>query len=188
MTPSKYSASSLRFNELLVSILVISILVALAVLNFRSLTNNSLRSVILDNFVENVQFAREEAIKREASVVICKSSDGRSCTTSGEWEAGWLVFVDQDNDGILEDIDADGVLAFGVEILKVHTALDESIRFRSATHSIAYGRYGTTYRTSDFTYCDRRGVDYSKSVSIYTTGEQEISDVHYLDSVSMCST
>lgn len=46
--------------------------------------------------------ARSEAIKRNLRVTLCKSADGASCTTEGDWAQGWLVFVDRDSDGVLD--------------------------------------------------------------------------------------
>lgn len=59
-----------------------------------------------------VSFARAEAIKRNARVTMCASSNGTSCT--GGWAQGWIVFVDA---GVAAD-------ASGDEILRVHPALD----------------------------------------------------------------
>lgn len=176
MISSRRHNAGLTLIELLVTISVVAILAGLAVSNFRTLINNSIRTATVNNFVGYLQYARGEAIKRNVNIVICKSTDGESCVTSGEWEAGWLVFLDHDDDGVLEDIDADDVLAKGIEILKIQTALDGSISFRSSSNVIAYKRDGTTDGTIDFTFCDSRGASYSKTVNVYMTGRQEVSE------------
>lgn len=43
-------------------------------------------------------FARSEAIKRNQVVTICKSNNAETC--GGSWTDGWIVFVDEDKDGI----------------------------------------------------------------------------------------
>ena len=43
-------------------------------------------------------YAQSEAIKRNGVVSLCPSRDGTTCTPSGEWSAGWLIFVNLDRD------------------------------------------------------------------------------------------
>ncbi|MDR0770009.1 MAG: GspH/FimT family pseudopilin [Burkholderiales bacterium] len=44
-----------------------------------------------------IALARTEAIKRNGRVIICISADQQTCTQSGGWEQGWLVYFDPDN-------------------------------------------------------------------------------------------
>ena len=37
------------------------------------------------------QLPRSEAIKRNAPVTLCASSNGTTCATSGGWQVGWIV-------------------------------------------------------------------------------------------------
>ena len=46
---------------------------------------------------------RSEAIKRNARVVMCKSSTGERCEPAGRWEQGWIVFQDPNNNRILDE-------------------------------------------------------------------------------------
>lgn len=55
-------------------------------------------------FLSNLYLARGEAIKRNSRVVLCKSANGNSCTESGGWEQGWIVFNDT-NDNSVRDAD-----------------------------------------------------------------------------------
>ena len=48
--------------------------------------------------------ARAEAIKQGYRVNLCKSINGRTCTTGGSWDGGFLLHVDRDHDG---DVAAD---------------------------------------------------------------------------------
>lgn len=45
--------------------------------------------------VEDLRFARAEAIKRSRRVEVCKTSDGASCSagTTGGWAGGWMVMA-----------------------------------------------------------------------------------------------
>jgi type IV fimbrial biogenesis protein FimT len=47
-----------------------------------------------NEMVTSVYLARSEAIKRNTTMTLCTSADGSACTTSGDWEQGWIVVVD----------------------------------------------------------------------------------------------
>ena len=78
--------------ELLVTITIMAILLAVAVPSFRdSSVSSQLRSAS-NNLIASARFARSEAIKRNASVTLCVSSDGQTCGTGG-WQQGWIVLT-----------------------------------------------------------------------------------------------
>ncbi|HXX83791.1 MAG TPA: GspH/FimT family pseudopilin [Casimicrobiaceae bacterium] len=52
---------------------------------------------------ETLQRARSEAIKHGYRVNVCKSRDRVRCTDHGGWDAGWLMFVDENHDGQVDD-------------------------------------------------------------------------------------
>ena len=47
--------------------------------------------------------ARTEAVRRGHRVNLCKSPDRRQCAGRGTWNGGFLVFVDVNNDGLVDD-------------------------------------------------------------------------------------
>jgi type IV fimbrial biogenesis protein FimT len=53
---------------------------------------------------DTLDIARSEAIKSGYRVNVCKSADRKQCTTRGGWEAGWIMYIDENHDG---DIDTD---------------------------------------------------------------------------------
>ena len=46
--------------------------------------------------------ARTEAVKRQVRVNVCKSNDGRQCSATGTWSAGWIMFAEDNRDGDIE--------------------------------------------------------------------------------------
>jgi type IV fimbrial biogenesis protein FimT len=52
-----------------------------------------------NNLAASAYFARSEAIKRNALITLCVSSDGTTCATSGGWQQGWIVRCPS-NDGV----------------------------------------------------------------------------------------
>jgi type IV fimbrial biogenesis protein FimT len=77
--------------ELMVTLAVVGILVALAVPALGDATLSSQLSASANRLAASATLARSEAIKRNASVVVCMSADGTSCASSGGWEQGWVM-------------------------------------------------------------------------------------------------
>ncbi len=44
----------------------------------------------------HLEYARNQAIQRQRPVTVCASDNGRDCSGSSQWKAGWIVFTDSD--------------------------------------------------------------------------------------------
>jgi len=78
--------------ELMVAIAVLAVLLLVAVPSFREAGLPSQLRAIANNMVAATQIARSEAIKRNATVTLCVSSDGKTCG-AGNWQQGWIVMT-----------------------------------------------------------------------------------------------
>lgn len=78
--------------ELLVTLSVMSILIAVAVPNFRDQIKNNRSDALAEGFLAEINRARSEAIRRPALVSMCPSLDGVTC--GGTWKDGFITFVD----------------------------------------------------------------------------------------------
>jgi type IV fimbrial biogenesis protein FimT len=85
--------------ELMIVLAVASELLGAAVPAMTSTIKSVQLSSASNELLAGLFLARSEAIKRNGRGVICKSADGATCTASGGWEQGWLVFHDANNDG-----------------------------------------------------------------------------------------
>ena len=83
--------------ELLVVLALLAILLALAVPNFRTLVQNTRATSQANELLTMLQYARSEALKRGRPVSLCQSEDAATC--SGDWEDGWIVYVDGNGAG-----------------------------------------------------------------------------------------
>ena len=72
--------------ELMVTISIMAILMMIAVPSFNEVTLSSKLTALANNFVASAQFARSEAIKRNATVTLSEASGG--------WQNGWMVLRD----------------------------------------------------------------------------------------------
>lgn len=75
--------------ELLVTMAVAAILLTVAVPNFQMFVLNSRMASQANDLITAFNMARSEAVKRAASVTVCASSNGTTCT--GTWAQGWIV-------------------------------------------------------------------------------------------------
>jgi type IV fimbrial biogenesis protein FimT len=78
--------------ELLVTVVVLSILLGLAVPAFRTFMQNDQQWVQQNNLVLALNAARSEAIKQDVfgGVRVCSSTDAATCTGT-PWNQGWIV-------------------------------------------------------------------------------------------------
>ncbi len=104
--------------ELMLTISIASILLAVAVPSYQSLMRESRLTTQANELMTSLHYARSEAVKRGMRVTICKSSDGASCTNGSNWQDGWLIFSDASMAGTVDGVD---------EVLRVFPGLNGSI-------------------------------------------------------------
>jgi len=85
--------------ELMVAVAILAVLAALAAPSFNEAILSNRLASYANTFVASAQLARGEAIKRNATVVMCRWAGGTSCAASGGWQQGWIVWRDADGDG-----------------------------------------------------------------------------------------
>jgi type IV fimbrial biogenesis protein FimT len=86
-------AGGFSLIELMVTIAVLAIVLAMAVPAFAALINGNRLVAQANELVASLQLARSEAVRRNAKVVLCRSSDGSSCAGAGVAWSGWIVRV-----------------------------------------------------------------------------------------------
>lgn len=80
--------------ELVITITIFTILLALAIPSFQGLIASTRVSTSTNDFLAALAQARSEAIRRGQRVTLCMSANGAQCTNAGSWEQGWIIFTD----------------------------------------------------------------------------------------------
>jgi type IV fimbrial biogenesis protein FimT len=180
--------------ELVITLTVAGILMALAAPSMFSFLASNRLTAQTNDLIADLSFARSEAIKRNGTVVICKSTNPTAATptcdvtTSDPWETGRIIFFDNVDSaaGITQNYDYQ--TADNDKLLRVREPLDgnNTLRPNSSTvtpnlsNYLAYTKYGLTTLaapgTSDgphrFTVCDQHGN--LRGVLLETTGRSSL--------------
>jgi type IV fimbrial biogenesis protein FimT len=164
--------SGFTILELMMTLTVASVIMALAVPSFRDFIKNSRMSGASNDLLASLQLARTEAIKRRHSVAVCASANANAavpgCTGSFNG-AGWVVWDDVDNDSAIDG---------GESVLARHAALDPGLTVSESANVVVYQPSGflSVNQTNFILLCDDRanaqlGNSYFKrAVSISKTG------------------
>jgi len=90
-----WSRSGFTLIELIVTVAVLAIVVAMAAPAFNGMIANNRSAGMASELVATLNYARSESIRQAKRVSICPSTNGTSCLASAnDWAKGWLVFVD----------------------------------------------------------------------------------------------
>ena len=106
--------------ELVVTVAVLSILLAIAAPSFASLRQRTAVTTTHNLLLTGFATARNYAVSFQRLTTICPGTPASGCRADGIWDAGWLVFVDANGDGRLDAGDAlvhhENVMRDGVQI------------------------------------------------------------------------
>lgn len=107
----KLIASGFTLVELMVTVAIVGILIAVAVPSFDSLLSTNTAEAAADRLTSSLAYARSEAVTRSANVTVCSKADGaNTCATgtdSNDWSNGWLTYI-EDAAGGTDSVDSDG--------------------------------------------------------------------------------
>lgn len=153
--------------ECMLVIAIAAVLAGLAVPSFSRLVYDSRRAAALNAFIGSVQLARSEAAKRAGDVVLCKSAGTQSCSATGEWDPGWLVFANIDRDSPAQ-VDADEpILHVGMPLPAARVSANrDALVFRPLDQASTNGTV---------VFCDARGPEHARAVIVSPSGRPRIS-------------
>jgi type IV fimbrial biogenesis protein FimT len=91
---SKRHTSGFSLTELIITMSIAAILLAIGIPSFKYVTVSNRISTEVNGLLGDMQFARSEAVKEGLPVTVCSSSDGQTCNGGTAWQSGWIVFLD----------------------------------------------------------------------------------------------
>lgn len=171
--------SGFTLIELLVTLTIAAILLTVAVPNFLLFLQNSRLTSQANDFITMLNYAKSEAIKRGVRTTVCSSVDGVSCAASTTWETGWLVFVDCDGNGSVDnatcpDWDGNGV-ADDEPVLQVRQRIEGGNTLRAAVaQRVTYQNSGFSGFADTFRLCDTRGNVFSRAITLNRQGRVSV--------------
>lgn len=92
--------------ELLVVVAIVALVLALAVPSMAAIVSAQQLSAFASALQVSLQLARNDAVMRGGTTVLCKSPDGSACSQTGGWEQGWIVFEDRNHNAQREQTEA----------------------------------------------------------------------------------
>lgn len=185
----KRRRSGFTLIELMIAIAVAAILITLATPSFRLLIQNNRISGAANDFVTALNLARGEAIKRGATVFICRTDDPQAAPPDcqranngwhdGNWSTGWLIYaVPTDTIAAAADyVDGTDVL------VRLGEGAVGDIRITSETNGIGnqrlgYSADGMLFGANDAAYavCDDRNESAGRLIHIPITGRPSVEE------------
>ena len=170
--PTRSNSHSQGFTliELLVTVAILGIVAVIAAPSLQNFVLNNRIRAQAAALTSSLAFARTEAITRSTRVVTCPLTARADCVCpddNEEWESGWQVFVDTDDDAICDSDDS---------LLEVHGPLDGSgttLRGYDDVDDVIYKvafSYDGRAESGTFVLCDHRGESHARAIKVLATG------------------
>lgn len=167
---NKYLNSGFTLVELMFTVVILAVLVGIAVPSFNGMMQNQELVAQLSRFNSTLAYVRNEAATRSADVVLCSSADGATCGGTTNWDAGWIVFVDSNNDGN----------PLGDVVLRVES-LEGDASLRADTGIISFNEDGELASSVTFQMCGGNAnsggpdTDHSRTIVLSPVGSGRVS-------------
>lgn len=146
--------------ELLITVLIIGIVLAIGVPNLGGFARNSRITGTTNDLHGSFLLARSEAARAKNSVTICASADptGAALCDGASFADGWIVFLDG-----TDTVAPDAVRDAGENVLKAFPAADDDVTintdgatyFSFAPNGVGQAIAGPPFQTAMI--CDERG-------------------------------
>lgn len=89
--------SGFSLIELMITIAVVAILLALAFPSFEGSMRSNRVASASNELMASFSLARTEGLRSPGGAVVCTSTNGSTC--GGDWNDGWIVWIDANGDG-----------------------------------------------------------------------------------------
>lgn len=107
--------------EVLIGLTAVAVIFLLTAPGINTLSQIYYQNKTASKLLSSLTMAQEEAVRRGGVARMCPSSDGSSCRLDGNWNRGWIVFLDSNASHAPE----------AIEILDRHGPPNEKIRIQA---------------------------------------------------------
>lgn len=153
--------------ELIITLTIIGVMAAIAVPSLSTFMESNRLTALTNDLIADISLARNEAIKRGAQTGICGSPTSPSCAGGANWNGGWLVFVDADNNGAWSANDIQ---------IKVREAVPQNCTLTPQTSTMIFSRMGAaTTGSGTYTICNNK-INKKRDININTLGRTNLSE------------
>jgi type IV fimbrial biogenesis protein FimT len=164
-------ATGLSLLELMVVMAMIGVIITLAAPALTTWLERAHAVSASRLLLTHLRYARSEAIKRDARIVVCPRVNEHDCRPDGNWRFGWFSFVD-DNDNHRRDA-SEAIIA----ATRFSGKDPLHITFATRQNGGRYVRYratGDAWPNGRFLFCPRAGSASERDLVIYRSGRARI--------------
>ena len=130
--------------ELLIALVIIGVAISATFPTLTNIIANNKLTIQHNNLIRAISLTRSEAIKRGQRVSLCQSSDMLTCTKdSANWNHGWVIFVDSNEDNQIDS--ADSILRVQQKVAGMNISFGARTRISYHPDGIAVGASNGTF-------------------------------------------
>lgn len=163
--------SGVTLLELMIVLSIAAILAALAAPSFNNMLNSTRQSSASLQLISDLNHARSEAIKRNNHVLVC-ITDGVAMPNTNclggantNWNAGWIVCADADNDG-----SCDAATASQPSPIDIRPALSSKLTLTGSGSRINFSPNGSSGTAATLTLGGTWSGATSRVITVALTG------------------
>jgi len=161
--------SGLTLVEVMVTIAILGVMLMVALPGMGDFFDNMQANSDTNDLFSSLLLARSEAVTRNSAITICKIDPAApvTCANGETWNSGWISF---------EDLDRDGVVDPGEEILDTYTGMGDrtAVTAVNYTNIVRYLPSGSVTTNGAFNICVNSLV--AQNIIVNATGRPRMAD------------
>jgi type IV fimbrial biogenesis protein FimT len=122
-------SAGFTMTELVIVMSIVAILMMIGVPSFKYVTTSNRISTEVNGLLGDMQYARSQAIKEGLPVTVCSSQHGTQCDGGNNWQGGWIVFLDSNNDQQVDN---------GETVIRIQTPFSSTDTFQPLNATFQY--------------------------------------------------
>ena len=101
-TSSRKPCRGFTLLEIQITLLISVVLLVFVIPLWTNILLTNRLATEANTFLSAMHLARSEAVKRNVRTVLCVSASGLSCSNTGDWHQGWIMFTDANNNTLVD--------------------------------------------------------------------------------------